>query len=274
MVGRSVGSRRHRDTTGPPAPRRRQDLTYIAVTALSHDGLLRDHNEDSLLVGPWTTCAVSTASPQTLVFPLGADPVVVAVADGLGGHPAGELASTVVVESLARVAPLLGDEDTVRDAVRGCNQAVFDQASLDPSRTAMGTTLAGLAVSSAKVIVFNVGDSRVYAAPTSGLERVSKDDSPPLGPGQTSTAIVTQTLGGTAGLTPVDPHVVSHDLDLAARYLACTDGLTDVVDDSRIASILRDHSGAEAVYTLWKAAMDAGGPDNITLALVELAEPA
>ena len=105
---------------------------FLAVTAVSHDGMLRDHNEDGLLVGPWTTCAVSTQSPQTLVFPLGSDPVVVAVADGLGGRPAGEPASSVVVESLARISGLLRDEQTVRQAIRGCNEAVFDQASLDP----------------------------------------------------------------------------------------------------------------------------------------------
>jgi serine/threonine protein phosphatase PrpC len=243
---------------------------FVAVTAVSHDGLLRDHNEDSLLVGPWTTCAVSTQSPQTLVFPLTDDPVVVAVADGLGGHPAGELASSVVVESLARVAVLLRGEQTVRDAIRGCNQAVFDQASLDPSRTAMGTTLAGLVVTREAVRVFNVGDSRVYAASESGLERVSQDDSPALAEGQTHTSIVTQTLGGSPTLRPVDPHVASYGIDRGVRYLACTDGLTDVVDDDAIAKILADHAGAEAVYNLWKAAMDKGGPDNITVALVEL----
>jgi serine/threonine protein phosphatase PrpC len=243
------------------------------VTALSHDGLLRDHNEDSLLVGPWTTCAVSTPSPQTLMFPLTASPVVVAVADGLGGHPAGELASTVVVESLARMATLLTVEDTVREAIRGCNQAVFDQASLDASRTAMGTTLAGLAVTESTVKIFNVGDSRVYAATTSGLERVSEDDSPPLAPGQRQTSIVTQTLGGSPILTPVDPHVASLPFDRTARYLACTDGLTDVVEDEAIAGVLAEHTGTEAVFRLWKAAIDGGGPDNITLALVEFVEP-
>ena len=243
---------------------------FLAVTAVSHDGMLRDHNEDSLLVGPWTTCAVSTQSPQTLVFPLGSDPVVVAVADGLGGHPAGELASSVVVESLARISGLLRDEQTVREAIRGCNKAVFDQASLDPSRTAMGTTLAGVVVTREAVRVFNVGDSRVYAVSGSGVERASEDDSPTLAEGQTHTSIVTQTLGGSPTLRPVDPHVASYDLDPGVRYLACTDGLTDVVDDDAITAVLAEHTGAEAVYHLWKAAMDKGGPDNITVALVEL----
>jgi PPM family protein phosphatase len=68
-------------------------MQYVAVSALSHDGLVRDHNEDSLAVGPWTLCAATTLTPQTIYLPIGA-PVVVAVADGLGGHPAGEQASS------------------------------------------------------------------------------------------------------------------------------------------------------------------------------------
>ena len=59
--------------------------TYSVVTALSHAGLVRDHNEDSLVIGQWTLCAAETETPQNLVFPL-ASPLVVAVADGLGGH--------------------------------------------------------------------------------------------------------------------------------------------------------------------------------------------
>ncbi len=230
-----------------------------------------------MLVGPWTICAVSTQSPQTLVFPLVADPIVVAVADGLGGHPAGELASSVVVESLARVAGLLRDEETVREAIQGCNQAVFEQASLDESRTAMGSTLAGLAVSTEAVRVFNVGDSRVYAVtsgPEQTLDRASEDDSPPLAQGQTHTSIVTQTLGGSPALTPVDPHVVTLAVDRSTRYLVCTDGLTDVVSDQAIGAVLKEHAGAEAVVRLWQAAINAGGPDNITIALVEFVAPA
>ena len=93
---------------------------YIAVTAVSHDGLLRDHNEDSLLVGPWTTCAVSTQSPQTLVFPLGDAPLVVAVADGLGGHPGGDVASPPwSPRPECPIGPALDDEDIVRAPVPG-----------------------------------------------------------------------------------------------------------------------------------------------------------
>ncbi len=246
-------------------------MTAILVTALSHDGAQRDHNEDSLVVGPWTTCAVTTSTPQTLAFPT-RDPVIVAVADGLGGHPAGELASSVVVESLSRVGHLLMDEGALRDALIACNETVFEQAGLDASRASMGTTVAGVVVTEESVLVFNVGDSRVYAAEAAGLRLVSQDDSPPLAPGQRHTSIVTQTLGGAPSLRPVDPHVTRYDVEPGVRYLVCTDGVTDVVDDDDIAAILGGLTGPEAVFALWRAAMNAGGPDNITLALVELVE--
>src|SRR6266702_5233554 len=136
-------------------------MQYLAVSALSHDGLVRGHNEDSLVVGPWTLCAATTLSPQTLYFPIG-DPVVVAVADGLGGQPAGDEASSLAVRWLARVAHGLTHDAAIREALTACNDLVYAEAAGRPERTAMGTTVAGLVVTESAVAVFNVGDSRVY----------------------------------------------------------------------------------------------------------------
>jgi serine/threonine protein phosphatase PrpC len=244
---------------------------YAAVTALSHDGLVRDSNEDSVVAGSWTVCAATTLTPQTLYFPIG-DPIVVAVADGLGGHPAGEQASSLVVRRLAWLAPRLTDEPSVRDALLECNEEIYAEAELDPDRFAMGSTVAGVVVGEAAVIVFNVGDSRVYRLDGADLVRLTVDDSEPPGPGERRSATLTQALGGGRPAEPIDPHVRSTPLTGAARYLACTDGLTDAVDDATIAKVLRAHDGGRAAFELWQAAIDAGAPDNVTLALVEISD--
>jgi serine/threonine protein phosphatase PrpC len=247
-------------------------VQYLAVSALSHDGVVRDHNEDSLAVGPWTTCATTTLTPQTMVFPV-ENRLMVAVADGLGGHPGGEFASTLVVQELSRLADTLGDERSVRAALDGANRAVYDAAGRYHGLAGMGTTVAGIVLAAGHVITFNVGDSRVYVwNQQHGLTRLSVDDSPPLAPGETTTWIVTQTMGGNAGHTAINPHVTTEPLEPAGRYLVCSDGLTDVVGDDQLGSLLGRYSGLEAAVELWRAAMQAGGPDNITVAVVELIE--
>lgn len=248
---------------------------YIAVSALSHEGLVREHNEDSLAIGPWTLCATVTSNPQTLLFPLG-PPCVVAVADGLGGHPGGEVASALVARRLAAHGDGLDGEEAVREELQECNRAVYAAAAGDPELAAMGTTIAGLVLLPERAVVFNVGDSRVYRIDGDGLSRVSVDDSPPLPPGRRTTSMVTQTLGGSLGLTFVEPHVRVSPLAPGDRYLVCSDGLTDPVPEAELADLLaRSYEGAErsdgkAAFELWKAAIEAGGPDNITLALVRV----
>jgi len=245
-------------------------MPYIAVSALSHTGLVRDHNEDSLVVGPWTLCGTETENPQTLVFELGT-PLLVAVADGLGGHPGGEVASTLVVRRLAGAGPLVDGEASLREALQACNRAVYSAAERNPELTAMGTTVAGVVVTAEAVFAFNVGDSRVYEITERGLSLISMDDSPPLAPGERSTVIVTQTLGGRMEFLEVDPHIDRRALSLDARYLVCTDGLTDLVTDDEIAERVRDNQGGRSAYRLWEAAINAGGIDNITLAVVRFA---
>jgi PPM family protein phosphatase len=240
-------------------------VTYIAVSALSHVGVVRDHHEDSLVAGPWTLCATVTESPQTLVFPLGT-PLVVAVADGLGGHPGGEVASALAARRLAQVGPFLDSHDRVREALSGCHREVHAAAARDPALATMGTTVAGVVVTADRVLAFNVGDSRVYAAGPAGVRQLSTDDrlsGEDLPPG-----VVTQVLGGSDELAAVDPHLVTSPLSEDTSYLICTDGLTDPVPDGVLDQTLGQHHDGRAVFELWKAAVEAGGPDNITIALV------
>jgi serine/threonine protein phosphatase PrpC len=247
-------------------------MAYVAVSALSHPGLLRDRNEDSLVVGPWTLCATVTESPQTLFFPLGT-PLAVAVADGLGGHPGGDVASALVVRRIASIGPALSDEDAVRRVLHICNRAVYEAAGSEESElAAMGTTVAGIVVQPGSLLVFNVGDSRVFAAPPDGLRQVSVDDSPPLEPGQRVTSLVTQCLGGSPTYRAVLPHVTAASLSAGDRYLICTDGLTDPVTTDVLDDVMRGHDDGRAAFELWKAAIGAGGPDNITLAVVRVGD--
>ena len=247
-------------------------LRFASITVVSHDGLVRDHNEDSTVVGPWTTCATSTPAPQTFMLPL-RDPVVVAVADGLGGHPSGDVASSVVAQTLARVGTALGDEKSVRQAVDLCNQRVFDAGAVDPARLGMGTTVAGVVLGDGSALVFNVGDSRVYVHGPDGLTQLSVDDSPPLLPGETHTVVVTQILGGFGAAERLDSHVFRRPFDEGEQLLICSDGLSDVLADPEIEGVLGGQHGAKAVFELWKAAINGGGPDNITIALVEIVTP-
>ncbi|MDC0770959.1 PP2C family protein-serine/threonine phosphatase [Streptomyces sp. HD] len=247
-------------------------MPYVAVSAISHPGLLRERNEDSLVVGPWTLCGTVTENPQTLVFPLGT-PLVVAVADGLGGHPGGEVASSLVARQLAALGPALTSEVAVRDVVNTCNRAVYQAAGGDQvtELTAMGTTVAGVVVQSDSVLVFNVGDSQVLAAGGDGLRQVSVDDNPPHPPGRT-TSLVTQCLGGSPTYRAIHPHVTSETPTPGERYLICSDGLTDPVPTDVLERILDEHDDGRAAFELWKAAIDAGGPDNITVAVVRVGE--
>jgi serine/threonine protein phosphatase PrpC len=245
-------------------------MTYVAVSGLSHVGLLRGGNEDSLAVGPWTLCSTQTESPQTLVFPLGT-PLLVAIADGLGGHPGGELASGLVVRRLARAGPGLDGEQQIRDALEDCNRMLYDAVAGNPELTTMGSTVAGVVLTPDRAVAFNVGDSRVYQSGPDGLDQVSVDDRPSAGEGLPG-HVVTQTLGGHEKYTAIDAHLTSSPLPPEACYLVCSDGLTDVVPTEVIARTLAEHQDGRAAFELWKAAIEAGGPDNITLAVVRVAE--
>lgn len=209
---------------------------------------------------------------------------VFVVADGMGGHEAGEVASACAVDALRA---LVGAERATPDDVR---------AALDVAQTAIraipvesgappGTTLSGVIVVEGERgptwLVVNVGDSRTYRWADGALERVSVDHSEVeelvargiITPQDARTHprrhVVTRVLGGGRGVTP-EPDFFALPVAAGDEVVVCTDGLTDEVPETRIAEILRHATGPQdAADRLLAAALVAGGHDNITVLVIE-----
>jgi protein phosphatase len=184
------------------------------------------------------------------------------VADGMGGHGAGDVASSVALDTLCSLFGTDGPSD-IHSVIAEANWAVFAAMDKPSGRRGMGTTLAGFCLAAGRLTIFNVGDSRVYILRGDRLELLSVDDTLPRRASGRSNAL-TQSLGGTFLPVPLDPHVASVVPAVGDRLLICTDGLTDMLDEEAICARLRavSHNPAAA---LADAAVDAGGRDNVTV---------
>jgi serine/threonine protein phosphatase PrpC len=233
-------------------------MTRFFHGAATSTGRVRRVNEDSYLVAP----------------------PIFAVADGMGGHDAGEVASAVAIDVLARYArggPL--SVDAVLAALDEANRAVIGR---DEAHR-MGTTVTGLAslVTSAgsQVMVFNVGDSRVYRLAGDQFGQLTVDHSEvqelvlsgAITPEQARIHprrnIVTRALGSDFVVRP--DHWLLPPL-AGDRYLVCSDGLTGELTDEEILPLLRAGNQQEAATALVAAADEAGGHDNTTVIVVDV----
>jgi serine/threonine protein phosphatase PrpC len=232
-----------------------------AYAGSSDVGRVRSGNEDSLLLAP----------------PL------FAVADGLGGHQAGEVASRIAVDTLLAQAPRRADAKALGRAARIANRAVIDAATDGRGRAGMGTTLTAVMVEGLRLAVAHVGDSRAYLLHRDGrLERITQDHSMVAdlvrqgslteedARTHPNRSVITRALGS-------DPNMAADAFEVQARpgdrLLLCTDGLSSLVPDTEIADILSRHGDPqEAVDALIAAARLAGGFDNITAVVVDLTE--
>lgn len=246
----------------------------VTATVLTHNGARRPSNEDAVVVGSCTFTSVSSSQPHQVTAPaLTGQPVVVAVADGLGGHQAGEVAAAHVVHRLARLrhADLRSPED-IGAALRTISAEVAAQGEQNPEFRDMATTVVGLSLSPERIIWFNIGDSRAYKLADGYLGQMSVDDSPTAlvaeaGESPEPTGVVTQSIGSSpapsahAGVEPAAPE---------GTYLLCSDGLSDLVPVAEIERVLAGHADDDVtgVKALWAAAMNASGRDNITVVLV------
>jgi protein phosphatase len=214
-----------------------------------------------------------------------AEPPVFAVADGMGGHAAGEVASGIAVGKLRDLAchRSLQPAD-VAAALTDANEQVLFKSGLDNERAGMGTTAAGLvAVDAGGVdhwLVFNVGDSRVYRFAGGSLLQLTTDHSEVqelVSAGQITAQqarthprrnIVTRALGSTPGPT-ADQWLLPPSL--GERFLLCSDGLSGELTDDEIADQLRGGAPAQDVAdALVSLAVAAGGRDNVTVVVVDV----
>ncbi len=232
----------------------------LVAAGVTDVGRVRDGNEDDFLVDTRTS--------------------LVAVADGMGGHRAGEVASATALEAL-RAAVASGKP--IRDAIVVANNAVLEKSLSDQELQGMGTTVtAGTLASGGTLLVGHVGDSRAYLVRDGELTQITNDHSlveemvreGELTPEQAEVhpqrSIITRALG-------IDPQVEVdvYPLELRAgdRVLLCSDGLTTMLRADQIAEILvGEHDAERAAQRLVDAANAAGGEDNVTALVVDVVE--
>ena len=235
----------------------------VEINAFTHQGRVREDNEDSITVAGWVS-DVALSGPRRSRHEL-TEPLLVAVADGMGGHAAGEVASRYAIKRLA-FESFAGGESDVAVALAEVNAELYQSMMAAPSFRGMGTTVAGLLVTPGRAIWFNLGDSRVYRYRGGKLEQLSVDDVP----GGPRTGGLTQSLGGWHSFAPVAPHIGGEDLAVPSRWLICSDGLTDLLSDAEIERAMAA-GDEEALRALFTQAMAAGGDDNISIIVVSVA---
>ena len=250
------------DTAPPP------EIDLVAVK-LTDTGRVRPHNEDfvDFYVPPDPQLAARKGS-------------IYLVADGMGGHQAGEVASQGAVEAAIKHYYADTSRDVGRSlvrAVQAANQQIHAQARSDPSKSGMGTTLVAAVILGRKVYVANVGDSRAYLINKSSMTQITEDHSwveeqvraglltPEQAKRHPQRNLVTRALGSKPS---VDVDLFQGVVSKGDVLLLCSDGLTGRLEDHEIAPIVRDHPPHEAVQLLVAAANERGGSDNITVLIV------
>jgi protein phosphatase len=243
--------------------RRGRCVLITSFGAASHVGAVRAHNEDSVL----------------------AVPGMFAVADGMGGHAAGDVASRLAVARLAELAEWPGFEpDDLLVAITAANDDILEVAYQDARRTGMGTTVTGVCVvrmaGTDRLAVFNIGDSRVYRFANGRVTQLTVDHSEVaelvaagrIAPGAARNHprrnVITRALGSDPAPELdlwVSPAVVEE------RLLICSDGLYCEVDDARIARVLATQPAPQAAAdTLVTLALRAGGRDNVAVIVLDV----
>jgi len=240
---------------------------FFETSARSAIGLLRQGNEDS---------AFTSAQ-------------LIAVADGMGGHAAGEVASRIAVQVLQKLTPTLTaaeiDKDSVEDllmhSLHSIDAEIAAVTAEEIEKRGMGTTLTALLIRDNQIALLHVGDSRCYRLRGNTLEQLSNDHTviqELLDQGAISEAeaaehpqrsMLTQALRGDGDVTPV---LQMYEVKKGDRYLLCSDGLSGVLTDKEIKVGLKKSDKDEAVKFLNDATYINGAPDNVTILIADISD--
>ncbi|HET7742932.1 MAG TPA: protein phosphatase 2C domain-containing protein [Mycobacterium sp.] len=239
-------------------------MTRFTVRAFTDVGLRRRRNEDAVLVAGWL-CQTHDGSLATFEF-APTPPFVCAVADGMGGHAGGNLASRVALNVIAEVSQTWRSPADVEAALHDVNaqvRAVGAETELE----GLGTTIAGLCFLADELIAFNVGDSRIYSITDAQLQQLSIDDSI-FGADGRPTNIITQSLGQPDA---VRPHVLRLPLK-EGSYLMCSDGVSGMMTDAELADAVQSDDIAQWCVAITEAVRANGADDNFSFVIVDVAE--
>lgn len=236
-------------------------MTFTFKTfALSDLGLHREGNEDSGLVSE----------------------KLVAVADGMGGHAGGEIASTIAITALVSAGDTGDtgeDEGFLSEITKKIDGAILAKSTEQPDLIGMGTTLTALHIAGDTVELLHVGDSRCYAFAGGKLTQLSHDHTviqelvdqgritPEEALNHPQRSLLTHALTGGSEIEPV---LQIYPIKVGDQFLLCSDGLTSVLSDFEIAKIIKSHSGEELVENLIAETLAKGAPDNVTVIWAEV----
>ncbi|MFD0360324.1 PP2C family protein-serine/threonine phosphatase [Nocardia sp. GCM10030253] len=231
----------------------------LRYAARSDRGLVRGNNEDSVYAGAR----------------------LLALADGMGGHAAGEVASQLMIAALAHLDDdepgddLLGKLDA---ATHEGNAAIADHVEEEPELDGMGTTLTAILFAGKKLGLVHIGDSRAYLLRGGELTQITRDDTfvqslvdeGRITPEQAHThpqrSLIMRALTG----NEIEPTLIMREARAGDRYLLCSDGLSDVVSDETIANTMREGTQDECADRLIELALRSGGPDNVTVVVADV----
>ena len=247
-------------------------MVILDISAASWTGRVRSQNEDMVLVD---NRFIREDTYQTQIVLGREDRMMIAVADGMGGHNRGDIASNDTLRNLHYFfydIPSCLNVNDFNEAMAGwlesINNYIASKGRADEQYKGMGTTLVGLAYYNNDFYSLNCGDSRLYRFRNHQLVQLTTDHSlSNLVGDEKRTNVITNCIGGGSKSSFIDMVTMTNDIMSDDVYLLCTDGLTDMLSDKAISELLEGKADAD---TLCSAAIEAGGIDNVSCCVITI----